>query len=131
MRRIGPFLLAGGAGFAVDAGVLILLTRIGGLDPFVARLVSVSAAILTTWLINRLLTFGPSGRPVAVEGARYGGVAVAVALINYVVYAGVLLVAPKVPPLAALVVASGAAMVLSYAGYSRLVFSRPRPSQSR
>ncbi|TYR31512.1 GtrA family protein [Mesorhizobium microcysteis] len=124
MNRIAAFVLAGGSGFATDAAVLLLLTAGIGLNPFVARLFSFAAAVCVTWAINRRLTFGPSGRSLAREGARYTAVAVAVGLFNYAAYAGLLLAFPALWPVAALAIASGAAMVLSFLGYSRLVFGR-------
>lgn len=125
-RRLAAFALAGGLGFGVDAAILLLLTQGVGLDPFTARLVSVACAIGATWMVNRIVTFGPSHRRVVEEGLRYVAVAVAVALLNYAVYAGLLLAFPGLWPLAALVVASAVAMTLSYAGYARLVFSPDR-----
>lgn len=126
MRRLAPFILAGGAGFVTDAAILFGLATLAGFDPFLSRIVSFTAAVCVTWAINRGLTFGPSGRPVAQEGARYGGVAVAVGLFNYVCYAGLLLALPSLQPVAALTVASAVAMTLSWLGYSRLVFTQGR-----
>ncbi len=80
--------------------------------------------LTVTWLLNRHLTFGPSSRGMAVEGARYGGVGVVTSIVNYLVYSALLLALPGLPPLAALAVASLVAMALSYLGYSRLVFDR-------
>ena len=124
MKRIAPFLLAGGSGFAADAGILYARTGPAGLDPFLSRLVSFTAAMAVTYAINRHLTFGPSGRPVLSEGARYFSVAAGVGLFNYLVYAGLLVAVPGLPPLAALVASSAAAMALSFLGYARLVFGR-------
>lgn len=124
MKRILRFLLAGGIGFLVDAAVLALLLALTPLDPFSARLVSIAVALATTWMLNRHMTFGPSSRPLAVEGARYGGVGVTTSIVNYLVYSAALLAFPALPPLAALVIASAVAMALSYLGYSRLVFDR-------
>ncbi len=53
------------------------------LNPFLARLLSIGFALAVTWLINRTVTFGPSSRHVAVEGARYGGVGIGTSLVNY------------------------------------------------
>lgn len=124
MRRQAGFVLAGGTGFATDASVLVALTAWVGIDPFVARLASFTVAMAATWAINRRLAFGPSGRSLHAEGLLYGGVAISVGLFNYLVYAGLLLALPGLWPLAALVVSSGTAMVLSWLGYSRLVFGR-------
>lgn len=124
MSRFLRFAIVGGVGFAVDAGVLALLLWATPLGPFFGRLVSIACGLTVTWLCNRTLTFGPSGRSKLHEGARYGGVGIASSILNYLVYSGVLLALPATPPLMALVVASAAAMVFSYLGYSRLVFDR-------
>ncbi|MCV0395187.1 MAG: GtrA family protein [Rhizobiaceae bacterium] len=124
MKRFARFGLVGGVGFVVDATLLALLIHVAGLGPFAARAVSASLAILATWRLNRALTFGPGPRRQAVEGVRYFGVGTASGLLNVIVYAAVLLVWPAVPPLAALVAASAAAMAASFLGYSRLVFAR-------
>jgi len=124
MSRFLLFAIVGGVGFLVDAGVLALLLWVTPLGPFLGRLVSIACALTVTWLCNRTLTFGPSNRSALHEGARYGGVGIASSILNYLVYSGVLLAVPATPPLAALVIASLAAMIFSYLGYSRLVFDR-------
>ncbi len=85
------FALVGGTGFAVDAIVLSLLHYVVGLDPFSARVVSMSSATFTTWRLNRAHTFGASERSQAHEGMRYATVAALAAGINYGVYAAALL----------------------------------------
>jgi putative flippase GtrA len=122
--RILRFAVVGGIGFVVDAAMLALLLAATPLGPFLSRLVSIGFGLTITWLCNRHLTFQPSSRGLAAEGARYGGVGVTTSIVNYLVYAGLLLALPWLTPLAALVVASLVAMALSYLGYSRLVFDR-------
>ena len=118
--RLASFAVAGGTGFVVDATVLMLLMRFTPLGPFTARIFSVAAAVLTTWTINRTVTFGSSGRHIVHEGARYGFVALIGASLNYGIYSGLLLAAPDtIPPLLALVIAVGLVT-----GYSRFVFKR-------
>jgi putative flippase GtrA len=124
MSRISRFILAGGVGFVADAAMLALLMAVTPLGPFLARILSIGFALAVTWLLNRHLTFAPSSRGTAIEGARYGGVGVVSSIANYLVYSALLVALPDLPPLAALAVASLAAMVLSYLGYSRLVFDR-------
>lgn len=124
MNRIVRFLCVGAVGFFADAAMLALLTSILGIEPLIARCLSIAFALMVTWLLNRTLTFGSSSRGMAIEGARYGGVGVATSLFNYAIYAALLLAAPATPPLVALVVASAAATLLSYLGYSRFVFDR-------
>ncbi|QKC80846.1 GtrA family protein [Mesorhizobium sp. NZP2077] len=124
MQRLVRFAFAGGIGFAADAVALWLLLAVTPLGPFVARVLSIGFALCVTWQINRHLTFSPSRRGVAREGVRYGGVGIATSIVNYLVYCAILFALPATPPLAALAVASLAAMALSFLGYSRLVFDR-------
>jgi putative flippase GtrA len=124
MQRLVRFVFAGGIGFVTDAAALWLLLTVTPLGPFVARILSIGFALCATWQINRHLTFSPSRRGVAREGARYGGVGIATSVVNYLVYCAILFALPAAPPLAALAVASLAAMALSFLGYSRLVFDR-------
>ena len=104
--------------------MLALLLAATPLGPFVARLA------LDRLCADRHLALQPHADLRAVgprhahEGARYGGVGIATSIVNYLVYGGLLLAMPWMPPLSALVIASLAAMALSYLGYSRLVFDR-------
>jgi putative flippase GtrA len=123
-RSIVFFLIAGSVGFGVDALVLALLLASTTIGPFWGRLISMAVAILTTWPINRTLSFGRSRHHLMVEGVRYGGMAAASAGFNYLVYASIMLIAPHTPPLLALAAGSASAMILSFLGYSRLVFQK-------
>ena len=124
--RFFRFAFVGGVGFLIDAGLLALLHHGAGLDPYSSRLISITASAFTTWRLNRGLTFGASDRSQASEGFRYAQVAAATAGFNYLVYAGLLLAFPSLPPIAAADAATLAAMFFSYAGYSRLVFQGAR-----
>ncbi len=123
--RLTRFAVVGGIGFVVDAGLTEALVALG-VSPLAARVAAIAAAILTTYLLNRSLTFRSDRRGAAAvgEGGRYVAVALAVAAANYAIYAAIVLAVPGVRPLLAVAVASGIAMVLSYLGYSRLVFAR-------
>ena len=124
MKRFGWFIVAGSLGFAADASMLTLLLAVTPLGPLVARIIAILFALTITWSFNRSLTFGKSRYPVLLEGARYGGVGLVSALVNYAIYALVLLALPSTYPLAAVVVASIGAMAFSWAGYSRFVFQK-------
>lgn len=124
MKRFGWFLVAGSIGFLADAGMLALLLHVSPLGPLVARGVAILFALSVTWFFNRVVTFGRSRFPLLLEGARYGSVGVLSAILNYAVYASLLLAFPALHPLAALIVASLAAMAFSWAGYSRFVFQK-------
>ena len=128
IERFLRFAVVGGTGFLVDAGLLAALHHGAGLDPFTARLISISAGAFSTWRLNRVVTFGASRASQAAEGLRYAAVAALAAGFNYAVYALILIAWTGLPPIAAAVLATLVAMTLSYFGYSRFVFygsSRP------
>jgi putative flippase GtrA len=104
--------------------MLYLLLNTTTLGVISARVGSIAFALLVTWQLNRWLTFGPSSRHVAVEGARYGGIGMATSVVNFVVYSAVLWAAPGLTVFVALVIGSLAALAFSFFGYSRLVFDR-------
>jgi putative flippase GtrA len=116
------FAIVGGVGFLIDAGLLFVFLR-AGLDPFVARSISLPVAAFSTWRLNRRITFTGSGRSQATEGVRYAVVAALTAVFNYLVYALALTLWPSLPPVAVAVGATLMAMGFSYVGYSRFVFS--------
>jgi putative flippase GtrA len=124
MKKFIRFVIVGSTGFLVDAGTLWLLLSFSPLGPLSARVVAIALAMTATWLLNRSFTFGASKRSMVVEGFRYGVIAVITSLVNYGIYAGLLIMAPLLSPYAALVFASIAAMLFSFFGYSRFVFRR-------
>lgn len=120
------FAFVGGAGFIVDAGLLAVLHYRLGLDPFTSRLISICAAGVTTWRLNRGVTFGASGMSQAAEGLRYAVVATLIVALNYAIYSAALMLWPTLPPVLVAVGATVAAMGFSYIGYSRFVFQGER-----
>lgn len=122
MGRFIRFALVGVAGTLTDAGVLAALLAATPLGPLSARVFSIAIAMLTTWTLNRMFTFGPSGRGVAAEGALYVAVALGVSAFNWLVYAGLLYGFPSLPPVIAVLIAAGLAAALAWFGYSRAVF---------
>lgn len=124
MKKFIRFAIVGATGFLVDAGTLWLLLTFSPLGPLTARVIAIALAMTATWLLNRTFTFGASKRSMVVEGFRYGVIAVITSLVNYGIYAGLLIMAPLLSPYAALVFASIAAMLFSFFGYSRFVFRR-------
>ncbi|MEW5964020.1 MAG: GtrA family protein [Pseudomonadota bacterium] len=120
------FLASGAIAFTVDAGVLAVLTRGLGIDPFLARLAAIAVAMVAGWLAHRRLTFAVTAPPTLAEFASYATLAWSVAAFNYAVYAAVLLLAPGTDPILALVVSSLAAMTASYLGMRLGVFRKRR-----
>lgn len=114
--------MAGLAGFAVDAGVLTAGVALG-LAPGPARVPSFLAAAVTTWLLNRTLTFRTSTPPNLREFVRFVG-AMSLGLgINYVVFLVVLQAseAARATPALALVPAVAAGMIANFVNSRRLL----------
>ena len=123
LRKLAAFTLAGGTGFLVDIGVLRLMLETFDVTPFTARIPAIIAAMGTTWIINRSITFGASGRGLPQEGSRYFAVALIGVTLNYLIYSLILIVAPEdfLPEIAA-AIAVACVTIFSYLGYSRFVF---------
>ncbi|SRR6056297_2540406 len=124
VRHFGGFMLAGLAALTVDAAVLMALTEGTGLNALIARLFSISIAMVVSWGINRRVTFAMTGPPTVREFAAFAAVSWGAQAVNYSVFAGVLVHRPATPPLVALLVASAIAMFVSYAGFRLGVFRR-------
>lgn len=115
------FLVVGGGGFVVDAGLTLLMIH-AGFAPWQARIPAIAAAMLCTWLANRHFTYGQSGHGRLVEAGRYALVAAVMACVNYLLFVG--MVAVAVPPLPALVLATCLQTFVSFWAYRRFVFGR-------
>lgn len=123
-RHWAGFAISGGIAFSVDAGVMELGIRFLGLSPFVARVLSVACAMVAAWLAHRTLTFALTKKPTWSEFVRYVAAASATALVNYAVFAFILLTMPSMPALGALVAASVVATFFSYVSMRYGVFRR-------
>lgn len=120
-RQFSRFAIVGGLGLLVDLGFTVLLINTG-IDAFIARVIAIALAMLTTWRLNRALTFGASKTSQTSEGARYFLVAIVVAGINYAIYAGLLLTLPELSPGFAVIIAVAIATGLSFTGYRLFAF---------
>jgi len=87
VRELVLFGLVGVIGFLVDSGVLYLLKSSLGL--YYGRLFSFISAVLTTWILNRHLTFvkRASGLSLFDEFSRYFGLMLGGGVVNYTCYA--------------------------------------------
>ncbi len=125
-QRMLRFGLVGFGGLAVDMAVFHLLAEELMLHALVARMGSMTMATLFTWALNRLFTFGASGRRKREEILRYALVTAGAQGFNYALFAllvtGPLAASPKL----ALLVGSGAAAFLSYAGHALFSFAPRR-----
>ena len=119
------FVASGALAFGTDAVVLLLLTRFAGVDPFSARVVAISMALVVAYFGHRTLTFKVSEPPTFGQFSKFAGVGATVSLLNYAIYAGLLLAFSTLAPIIALTIASAIAMVASYLGYRYGVFQKP------
>ncbi|MGI9479966.1 MAG: GtrA family protein [Hyphomicrobiaceae bacterium] len=124
LRHYGGFVAAGIVALGVDAGVLTVLTEALGMSPFVARLFSISAAMVASWQINRRITFAIDAPSTLAEFGRFAAVSWSAQAVNYGVFAAVLVVWPTTAPVIALAAASLVAMFVAYAGFRFGVFGK-------
>jgi putative flippase GtrA len=82
--------------------------------------------MLAAWMCHRTLTFALTTKPSLAELARYVAAASTTALINYAVFAGLIVGWPDMPRLAALVFASCLATIFAYLSMRYGVFRRYR-----
>ena len=122
------FCCVGGVGFCVDALALMAAIHLLGLEPIPARFLSAVAAILTTFALNRLWAFRHARATRLWPAlAAYVGVQSLGLGCNVAVYTCcyLLLPPPLNAPLICLAAAAGAALLVNYAGASRVVFKGP------
>lgn len=99
LRRLGPsflrYLLVGGLGFLVDAGLLELFIFFD-LSVYAARGLSMTLAIGVTYLLHKNFTFTDAVKPAKTSAQAAGFVAcqLAAAAINYGLFCGVLAILP-------------------------------------
>jgi putative flippase GtrA len=123
-RHYGGFVLAGLCALATDTAMLTLLTRWLGLSPFVARPFGIACAMIVSWLINRTMTFRADAPPSIAEFSRFAGVSLTSQIVNYSVFAALLLASPAMMPELALLLACFVSMFVSYAGFRFGVFGK-------
>lgn len=121
LTKFARFAGVGGTGFIVDTGLTLLLIH-RGIDPYTSRIFAIIFAMITTWRLNRALTFGASRTNQTSEGARYFIVAILAAILSYAIYASLLITFTGFPPALAIVIAVGTTTLISFFGYSRFAF---------
>jgi len=129
-RQFAMFCLVGGIGFVVDAGLLWLLLNVTDLGPLIARLLSYLAAVTTTWLLHRRLTFPVAGcERKARQWVLFVVVNGAGAALNYGVYALLVLFVGVFAehPVAAVAVGSAVALLVNFWANRTWVFRVATP----
>jgi putative flippase GtrA len=121
------FLIVGTLGLTTDLGVFTALP-FHFTDPLLARLVSLAAATLVTWRLNRAVTFNASGRRQHDEALRYAGVTAVAQGTNFAVFSALVLTALATLPQAALICGAAIGAIISYAGHTRFAFAPVNPA---
>jgi putative flippase GtrA len=125
---LARFILIGFVGFIVDAGVLHVLTSGAGARPMAGRVGSFFCASLVTWRLNRRYTFAgqSSGNGSFGEWLRYVWTSGVGALVNYAMFAVLVLTLPLVAVTPTLGVAAGslAGMIVNFTLYRLVVFRK-------
>jgi putative flippase GtrA len=123
------FLSVGGFGLLTD---LCLFTVFAAHDmhPLIARLISLAAATLVTWRLNRALTFDNSYRHQGEEAARYTAVTVTAQGVSYAIFALLVLTALAWLPQAALLIGAAFGAAIGYLGHRFFAFA-PKLSHVR
>lgn len=115
------FLLVGGTGFIIDAGLTMVFMKCGA-PPSLARIPAIGVAMLFTWTANRRLTYQVEAKANIREAVRYFSVAATMALLNYAIY--FCLVGLAWRPFPAIVVATAAQTLASFHAYRAFAFRR-------
>ncbi len=124
-RQFVWFTLAGLAGLAVDAGLFVALTRTFLWSIAPARTASVCCMVLTTWVLNRAVTFAQQRSPRrGAEFVRYAAVQASGLAVNIGVFALCLWLSPALRqvPLVPLVAGAAAGFAFNFAVTRTLVF---------
>jgi putative flippase GtrA len=122
------FLGVGGLGLITDLAVFTAI--IGhGVAPLAARVVSLAAATLITWRLNRALTFDHSGRRPADEAMRYATVAAIAQAVSYALFAVLVVTMFRAIPQLAVLCGAAAGAIVSYSGQALFAFRPSRPAE--
>ena len=125
IKQFVSFTLVGLAGLAVDAGLFVLLTGSFLWSIALARTVSVCCMVLTTWVLNRAVTFAAHRSPRrGAEFVRYAAVQASGLVVNIGVFALCLWLFPALRqmPLVPLVFGAAAGFAFNFAVMRTLVF---------
>ncbi len=114
------FLLVGGSGFVIDAGLTQLLIFLD-FAPWLARIPAIALAMAYAWLANRYFTYRVERARSTNEAMRYAFVSTSMSLLNYLIY--VVLVSYGVLPVLAITLATVCQVIVSYHSYRVFVFT--------
>lgn len=123
--KLRRFLIVGFFATVIDIGGMMVLIELG-MGPLIARAISLPAAMLAAYQMNRAYTFGASGRSRTEELLRYVIVTIVAATANYGIFAGLLEIYPTIWPTLAAGIGLGISMWVSFFGYQFFAFAERR-----
>ena len=124
-RSPARFLAVGLVGLAVDTALFQAVMALG-LEPRVARLVSLAGATVCTWTLNRRFTCAATGRSRRAELTRYAAVTLCAQGFSYAVFLVLLASAPALDPQISAWTGAVLAAGVSYAGQRLFTFAAVR-----
>ena len=131
-REIILFAVGGVLGLLVDATIVQALVTAAGWNAYLARVLSFLLAATVTWWWNRRYTFAGrrSNRPAHAEWLHWLGLMSVGALVNYGVYALLLIRYPILHrwPAAAAAAGSAVAALVNFATARGVLFKAPKTS---
>ncbi|XOB62611.1 GtrA family protein [Campylobacterota bacterium DY0563] len=86
MKQFIKFGIVGSIGFCIDAIILLLCVNIFEIEVHIARVLSFSLAVFTTWLLNRIFTFQRSKYGKKREYFYYFTIQSIGAILNYIIF---------------------------------------------
>jgi putative flippase GtrA len=127
LPRLVRFLGVGGIGLLTDL-IIFTLILMGGIHPLPARALSLAAATIVTWRLNRAHTFDRTDRRQSDEALRYAAVTATAQSTSYTVFSILVLTVLAWLPQAALIAGAAAGALISYNGHRLVSFAPRRPS---
>jgi len=116
------FIAVGGIGLVTDLCVFTLIVAYFP-APLAVRLVSLAAATVVTWRLNRALTFARSHRAQHEEAMRYAIVTAVAQGTSYAIFATLILTVLGTLPQAALLCGAAVGAFVSYNGHRLFAFA--------
>jgi putative flippase GtrA len=121
------FVIVGGVGFVVDAGILTLLNSFYGFSLLQSRICSVSIALTVTWFLNRQQTFSDQRSRRAIrEWGRYAAVNSFGAILNMGIFFWLIhrFDSFRELPLLPLTIAASIALIFNFFASKHIAFRR-------
>jgi putative flippase GtrA len=128
LPRVVRFAGVGTLGLGVDVATLYAMLAVG-LDYVAGRLVSFALAVTVTWYLNHTFTFPDlTGDRMVTEWARFVAANLAGAVVNFLIYLGLMRLEIALPGMAALAVAAGSlgGLLFNYTASRVFVFAGGR-----